>query len=42
MTLDANIVIAYLGGERSVIEMLSQWRAAGSPLFLCSLLTPRW
>jgi len=37
MTLDANIVIAYLAGEQSVIDMLSQWRAAGSPLFLSTI-----
>lgn len=37
MTLDANIVIAYLGGEQSVIDLLSQWRAAGSPLFLSTI-----
>jgi predicted nucleic acid-binding protein len=37
MTIDANIVIAYLAGERVVIETLSQWREAGQPLFLLTM-----
>jgi len=37
MTIDANIVIAYLAGERVVIETLSQWREAGQPLFLSTV-----
>lgn len=34
MTLDANIVIAYLGGDSQVIAALSYWREMGKALFL--------
>ncbi len=34
MTLDSNIIIAYLAGEASVIEALSAWRQEGQPLLL--------
>ncbi len=34
MTIDANIVIAYIAGEALVIVELSQWRQEGRPLFL--------
>lgn len=34
MTIDANIVIAYLGGEPAVIEHIMAWRREGKPLFL--------
>ncbi len=34
MTIDANIVIAYLGGDEVVIETLSRWRQEGRPLLL--------
>ena len=37
MTLDANIIIAYLSGEQKVVETLSQWRTAGNPLFLSTI-----
>lgn len=37
MTIDANIVIAYLGGEDFVIRILSQWREEGRPLFLSTV-----
>lgn len=37
MTLDTNIVIAYLGGEQRVIERLSEWRHEGMPLFLSTV-----
>jgi predicted nucleic acid-binding protein len=38
MTIDANIVIAYLGGEAVVITELSQWRERGLPLFLSTVV----
>ena len=34
MTLDSNIVIAYLGGDESVIETLLHWKEEGRILFL--------
>ncbi|MDP3725082.1 MAG: type II toxin-antitoxin system VapC family toxin [Nanoarchaeota archaeon] len=34
MTIDANIVIAYLGGDGPVIKVLSEWKKEGRPLFL--------
>ena len=34
MTLDANIVIAYLAGDQAVSELLSQLRRGGTTLFL--------
>lgn len=34
MTLDTNIVIAYLAGDEEVIRVLDTWKKAGSPLFL--------
>ena len=34
MTIDANIVIAYLGGDKPVIQSLSEWKKEGRPLFL--------
>jgi len=37
MTIDANIVIAYLGGDTAVIEVLTQWRQEGKPLFLSTV-----
>lgn len=37
MILDANIVIAYLAGEESVVEKLSEWRRQGLSLFLPSV-----
>ena len=37
MTLDANIIIAYLSGDQVVIDMLSRWRTTGSPLFLSTV-----
>lgn len=34
MTIDSNIIIAYLDGERIAVDILSQWRREGKPLFL--------
>ncbi|MCK4554428.1 PIN domain-containing protein [Candidatus Parcubacteria bacterium] len=34
MTIDTNIIIAYLDGEHQVIKTLSEWRQQGRPLFL--------
>lgn len=38
MTIDTNIVIAYLAGEFKVIETLSEWKKEGRPLFLSSIV----
>ncbi len=38
MTLDSNIIIAYLAGERDVIETLSGWKQQGLPLFLPAIV----
>lgn len=37
MTLDANIVIAYLGGDQHVIKTLCAWQAQGRTLFLSTV-----
>jgi predicted nucleic acid-binding protein len=37
MTIDANIVIAYLAGETVVTKTLSAWKKAGKPLFLSTV-----
>ena len=37
MTIDTNIVIAYLAGEQSVTETIISWRAQNTPLFLSSV-----
>lgn len=37
MTIDANIVIAYLWGDNAVIGALSQWKEEGRPLFLSTV-----
>lgn len=34
MTLDTNILIAYLAGDATVVEALSEWRREGKPLLL--------
>lgn len=34
MTIDANIVIAYLAGDNPVVQTLSDWRKEGKLLFL--------
>lgn len=38
MTLDTNIVIAYLGGDDSVIRFLDPFRPIGTPLFLSTVV----
>ncbi len=38
MTIDTNIVIAYLAGEQSVAETIISWRKEGVPLFLSSVV----
>lgn len=38
MTIDTNILIAYLAGDEAVIQELSQWRARGIPLFLSPIV----
>lgn len=37
MTLDTNILIAYLNGEMNVIQTVRQWRNEGRPLFVSTL-----
>ena len=37
MTIDSNIVIAYLAGEESVVRQLSIWKEGGKPLFLSAV-----
>lgn len=34
MTIDSNIIIAYLTGEEAVVEILSDWRKQGGMLYL--------
>ena len=34
MTIDANIIIAYLAGEEAVVRTLSGWKEMGIPLIL--------
>jgi len=38
MTIDANIIIAYLAGDNSVVTRLSEWRKEGKPLFLSAVV----
>jgi len=38
MTIDANIIIAYLAGDRKVVEAVSGWRREGRVLFLPSVV----
>ncbi len=38
MTIDANIIIAYLAGEEAVVRALSEWKEAGLPLLLPSVV----
>lgn len=37
MTIDSNIIIAYIGGDNEVIEALSRWREEGKALFLSTV-----
>lgn len=38
MTLDANIIIAYLAGDSTVIETILGWKREGRTLFLSSVV----
>jgi len=38
MTIDANIIIAYLSGDEAVIEAIVEWRKNGQPLFLSAIV----
>ena len=37
MTLDTNIIIAYIGGDANVIALLSSWRKEGKSFFLSTV-----
>lgn len=37
MTLDTNILIAYLNGEQKVVELVSEWKQSGRALFISSV-----
>lgn len=37
MTLDTNILIAYLGGEQGVVRQVQIWRRERTPLFVSSI-----
>jgi predicted nucleic acid-binding protein len=37
VTIDANIIIAYLAGETDVIDVLSSWQRERLPLFLSTV-----
>ncbi|MBI5078558.1 type II toxin-antitoxin system VapC family toxin [Candidatus Saganbacteria bacterium] len=36
-TVDTNILIAYVGGEETVISQIKEWRSAGVTLFVSSI-----
>lgn len=38
MTIDTNIIIAYLGGDNEVISTLSAWKQQGLPLYLPAIV----
>ena len=38
MTIDTNVIIAYLAGEPQVKEILSQWQLQRLPLFLSTVV----
>lgn len=38
MTIDANIIIAYLAGEKPVIDAIIEWRKNGQPIFLSAIV----
>jgi len=38
MTIDTNIIIAYLTGDEEIVNTLSDWKRAGVPLFLSSVV----
>ena len=37
MTIDSNILIAYLNGERKVVDTLREWNEEGRTLFISSV-----
>lgn len=37
MTIDTNILIAYLGGEEKVVEQIQEWKQQGLLLFISSV-----
>lgn len=37
MTIDANIITAYLAGEKSVVDVIIEWRKNGQPIFLSAI-----
>ena len=37
MTIDTNILIAYVGGEAPVVQRIQEWRAQGALLFISSV-----
>ena len=37
MTIDSNIVIAFVGGEEKVVAQLSDWKKSGRLLFLSTI-----
>jgi len=40
MTIDSNILIAYLNGERKVVDTLREWNEEGRTLFISSVTLP--
>jgi len=38
MTIDTNIIIAYLTGDERIVNALSDWKRNGVPLFLSSIV----
>lgn len=38
MTIDANIIIAYLSGEESIVRAVVEWRKNGQPMFLSAIV----
>lgn len=38
MTLDTNVIIAYLQGDEQVVEMLSHWKEEGRAIFISSIV----
>ena len=38
MTIDSNIIIEYLSGDKEVISIISLWRRQGRPLFVSAIV----
>ena len=38
MTIDTNVIIAYLTGDERIVNALSDWKRVGVPLFLSSIV----